>query len=204
MALALTALVTLAAGCGTAPSSRTYTVRSGDSFYGIASKTGTDPHKLAAYNGMTIRSYIFPGDVLKVPGGSTSGTRPKAPVTRPKAPSTSFGQRLANEGMKHVGKRYVYGTAGPNTFDCSGQVVYAYKKAGRSIPRYSSSMMAARATRVSKSKMRPGDLVFIYSPVSHVGIYIGNGKMVHASNRDTGVKVSSLSSYRAPWFAGRL
>lgn len=208
LAVGLFAVVTLAAGCSNAatPSAGTYTVRSGDSFSAISSRTGTDMHRLAAFNGMTINSFIHPGDVLKVPGSGsgTSTATPAKPKKKPAAPS-SFGQRLAFEAQRHVGKRYAWGATGPNTFDCSGLVVYSYAQAGRTVPRYSSKMMASRATRVAKSNMRPGDLVFVYSPVSHMGIYVGNNQIVHASNQRTGVKMSSLSSYsRVTWFAGRL
>ena len=105
--------------------------------------------------------------------------------------------------MKHVGKRYVWGATGPSTFDCSGLVVYARRQAGIETPRWASYMMAAKAKPVARKNMRPGDLVFFYTPVSHVGIYVGNNKFVHAQSAKTGVLVSSLSS-RSGWFAGRL
>ncbi|MCB1026650.1 MAG: LysM peptidoglycan-binding domain-containing C40 family peptidase [Microthrixaceae bacterium] len=210
-AAAFIALLMITTGCRevSPPSAQTYTVQAGDSFYRIASKTGTDPNELAAVNGMTLKSYIFPGDVLKLPsgatgsGGSSTPATSKPPTTTPPS-SSSFGQRMTNEALKHVGKPYVWGASGPNTFDCSGLIVYSYAKAGRTIPRYASWMMADRATRVSKSNMKVGDLVFFYSPVSHVGIYMGNDKFVHAANSRTGVVISTLSTYRAPWFAGRL
>ena len=216
---AAVALATLASGCGNAarPSSgsatrsltaSTVTVRSGDSFFAIGSRVGVDPYKLAAHNGMTIHSYIYPGDTLKVPGATRTSSGPKtttAPRTSSSASSSTKEQRIVKEAMKHVGKPYVWGAAGPNSFDCSGFVHYVMNRAGRSGYRSNSRGYAAMSKPVSKSKMRPGDLVFVYSPVSHVGIYIGNNKMVHASNRTDGVKVSNMSSYRnVTWFAGRL
>ena len=96
------------------------------------------------------------------------------------------------KALGKVGSPYRYGAAGPNAFDCSGLVNWAYKGAGKSLPR-SSSAISRIGTPVSKSALQPGDLVFFYKPVSHVGIYIGNGKIVHASNRKSPVKISDMS-----------
>ena len=70
---------------------------------------------------------------------------------------------------------------------------YAYSAAGVSLP-HSSSMQSRMGTPVSRSALRPGDLVFFYSPVSHVGMYIGNGQMVHASTSGKPVKVASIDA----------
>ena len=96
------------------------------------------------------------------------------------------------KALGKVGTPYRYGAAGPNAFDCSGLVNWAYKGSGKSLPR-SSSALSRIGTPVSKSALQPGDLVFFYKPVSHVGIYVGNGKIVHASNRKSPVKVSDMS-----------
>jgi peptidoglycan DL-endopeptidase CwlO len=106
----------------------------------------------------------------------------------PAAVRTSAMQRALGK----VGSPYRYGAAGPNAFDCSGLVNWAYKGSGKSLPR-SSSALSRIGTPVSKSALQPGDLVFFYKPVSHVGIYVGNGKIVHASNRKSPVKVSDMS-----------
>lgn len=82
-----------------------------------------------------------------------------------------------------VGKRYVLGSAGPSTFDCSGLTMRAYARAGYRLP-HSSGAQAARAYRVSRGAARPGDLVV--GP-GHVGIYMGGGKMIDAGNRRVGV-----------------
>lgn len=92
-----------------------------------------------------------------------------------------------------VGKRYVWGTSGPNTFDCSGLTSYAYRQAGIRITT-SSRGQASLGRHVAKSDLRPGDLVFYYSPISHVGIYIGGGKIVDAANPRKGVRITSLNS----------
>lgn len=94
--------------------------------------------------------------------------------------------------MSKLGSPYRWGATGPNAFDCSGLVSWAYKNAGITLPRTSRAMSRV-GTPVAKADLRPGDLVFFYKPVSHVGIYIGDGKIVHASNRKSPVKVSDMS-----------
>lgn len=108
--------------------------------------------------------------------------------------STNKGQKIADFAKSLVGKPYRYGSTGPNSFDCSGFVVYVYKNFGINLPR-TSQAQAYVGERVSRENLQPGDLVFsnTYSSLSHVGIYIGNGKFVHAANSDTGVAISSLN-----------
>ncbi|MAS56608.1 MAG: hypothetical protein CMJ44_18650 [Pimelobacter sp.] len=95
--------------------------------------------------------------------------------------------------MAQVGDAYVYGAAGPSAFDCSGLTMMAWAAAGVALP-HSSSAQYGSGTRVAASALRPGDLVFYYSPISHVGMYIGNGMIVHAANPSTGVQVTGLYS----------
>jgi cell wall-associated NlpC family hydrolase len=90
-----------------------------------------------------------------------------------------------------VGKSYVYGAAGPDSFDCSGLTSAAWQQAGVSLPRSSSAQHAA-GNKISESELQPGDLVFYYSPISHVGMYIGNGQIVNALNPGSGVQISGL------------
>ena len=96
--------------------------------------------------------------------------------------------------LTKVGKRYVWGTSGENTFDCSGLTSWAYRQVGVNITRSSRGQWSSVGKKVAKSDLRPGDLVFYYSPVSHVGLYIGNGKIVHAANPRRGVNITSLNS----------
>jgi cell wall-associated NlpC family hydrolase len=95
--------------------------------------------------------------------------------------------------MAQVGKAYSYGAAGPNAYDCSGLTMVAWSKAGVSLP-HSSSAQYSSGPHISESQLQPGDLVFYYSPISHVGMYIGNGQIVHAANPGTGVVTSPLHS----------
>ena len=90
-----------------------------------------------------------------------------------------------------VGKSYVWGAAGPDSFDCSGLTMAAWQQAGVSLPHNSGAQYAA-GQQISESELKPGDLVFYYSPISHVGIYVGDGQVVNALNPGSGVQVSGL------------
>jgi cell wall-associated NlpC family hydrolase len=95
--------------------------------------------------------------------------------------------------MAQRGKPYVWAASGPRSFDCSGLTSFAYKAAGVSLP-HSSRLQSQLGQPVSRDALQPGDLVFFYSPVSHVGIYIGNGQMVHAPTSGDVVKVAPIMS----------
>ncbi|MHA6623785.1 C40 family peptidase [Pseudonocardia sichuanensis] len=111
------------------------------------------------------------------------------------APAAAARSSAVQNAMGKLGSPYRYGATGPSSFDCSGLVKWAYDKAGVSLPRTSRAMSKV-GTPVSRDELRPGDLVFFYKPVSHVGIYIGDGKIVHASNRKSPVKVSDMSKMK--------
>ncbi len=91
-----------------------------------------------------------------------------------------------------LGDPYVYGAGGPNAFDCSGLTSYAWRAAGVSLP-HSSSAQYGSGPHVSRSNLQPGDLVFFYSPISHVGIYIGGGKMIDAPHPGLTVRITAIS-----------
>jgi len=93
--------------------------------------------------------------------------------------------------MAQIGKPYVYGAAGPNAFDCSGLTMAAWGAAGVGLS-HSSSAQYSQGTHVSPSQLQPGDLVFYYSPISHVGMYIGHGMIVNAENPSAGIRVAPL------------
>jgi cell wall-associated NlpC family hydrolase len=128
--------------------------------------------------------------------GDVAGTTVAA---APAAAATGAAQVAVDTALAQRGDMYLYGATGPDRFDCSGLTSYAYKAAGISIPR-TSKAQSTFGTPVAKANLQPGDLVFFYSPVSHVGMYIGNGQMVHASTAGKPVAVVSLDSM--PSYAG--
>lgn len=108
-------------------------------------------------------------------------------------PASGRAAAAVQYAMAQVGDAYVYGAMGENAFDCSGLTMRAWAQAGVSLP-HSSSAQYGSGPHIAASDLQPGDLVFYYSPISHVGIYIGNGMIVHAANPGTGVAVSGLYS----------
>lgn len=116
-------------------------------------------------------------------GGSAPGLR---------APGAAA-QTAIDAALSKLGKPYVYGNEGPNSFDCSGLTLWAYARGGVTLPR-TSGAQAGFGAAVSRSALQPGDLVFYGSPVHHVGIYLGDGKMVHAPTSGDVVKISPLQN----------
>lgn len=116
---------------------------------------------------------IPPGDMAP-PVGGHSGTVIQAALSR-------------------IGSPYSWGGSGPNAFDCSGLVMWAFQQAGISLP-HSSQALANGGQAVSRDQMQPGDLVTYYSDASHVAIYIGDGMMVHASTYGTPVRVAPVDN----------
>jgi peptidoglycan DL-endopeptidase CwlO len=95
--------------------------------------------------------------------------------------------------LAQVGDPYVWGATGPDGFDCSGLTSFAYGAAGVSLPHSSRAQSSMGRQLAPGEAMQPGDLVFFYSPISHVGLYIGNGMMVHARTFGQPVAVTSVN-----------
>jgi cell wall-associated NlpC family hydrolase len=113
-------------------------------------------------------------------------------------PASGGAQKAVQTALAQIGDPYVWGAGGPDSFDCSGLTSYAWASAGVSLP-HSSRAQSGVGTPVSRSQVRAGDLVFFYSPISHVGIAINNAQMVHASTYGVPVKIEDID--HAP-FAG--
>ncbi len=121
---------------------------------------------------------------------SATGGESAAPAAAPAAAS-GVAETVVATAMAQRGKPYVWAASGPGSFDCSGLTQYAFEAAGVSLP-HSSRMQSQMGAAVSRADLQPGDLVFFYSPVSHVGIYIGNDQMVHAPTSGDVVKVADI------------
>lgn len=121
-----------------------------------------------------------------------SQTGSQVPIPDPSHGVSSRAQSALNFALAQLGKPYIWGGTGPTGYDCSGLMMASWGKAGVSLPRTAAAQYAA-GTPVSTSDLQPGDLVFFYPGITHVGMYIGDGKFIHASSPRTGIKVSVLA-----------
>jgi len=108
-------------------------------------------------------------------------------------PASGRAADAVKTAFAQLGDPYAYGAAGPNAFDCSGLTMYSWAAAGVSLP-HSSSAQYSAVRHISVSDLQPGDLVFYYSPISHVGIYIGGGRIIDAPYPGLNVHISGLHS----------
>jgi len=146
---------------------------------------------------------------------AAAAQRPPRPMVIPRRtgpnPSTTptpavDGNRAATavaEAKRQLGKPYRWGGAGPDSFDCSGLTMWAWRAAGVSLPHYSGAQYS-ETTHIPLSELQPGDLVFFYRDLSHVGIYVGGGQMIHAPHAGEVVQYSSIYSEGSPIYAGRI
>ncbi|GAB2907422.1 C40 family peptidase [Nonomuraea fastidiosa] len=102
---------------------------------------------------------------------------------------------------KQIGDPYRYGATGPGSFDCSGLVQYAWRKAGVKLPRVASSQFARVRKKVSWRNLQPGDLMF-FNGLGHVGMYVGKGRMIHSPRTGERVRIDKLSGWRKASFVG--
>ena len=138
--------------------------------------------------------------VLADPGPPPPAPDPERPsdpavIAAPAPADVPGGQNevVVQAALTQLGKPYSWGATGPDAFDCSGLIQWAFLQTGRKLPR-SSQALADGGTPITQTDLRPGDIVTFYSDVSHAGIYIGEGMMVHASTFGTPVKVAPISS----------
>ncbi|MFI8687516.1 LysM peptidoglycan-binding domain-containing protein [Rossellomorea sp. NPDC077527] len=168
--------------------SSTYTVQSGDTLSHIALKYDVSVSSIKSWNGLTSDS-IYVGQKLTIKGTSVGSVAPASTVV--------------DIAKKYVGTPYAWGGTSPSGFDCSGFIYYVFNQAGQSIARTNTEGYYSKSSFVSSPKA--GDLVFFENTyktgISHMGIYVGNGEFIHAS--DSGVVISKLSNtYWNPKFVG--
>ncbi|QHE63348.1 LysM peptidoglycan-binding domain-containing protein [Rossellomorea vietnamensis] len=169
--------------------SSTYTVQSGDTLSHIAIRYDVSVSSIKSWNGLSSDT-IYVGQKLSINGTSDGGTQ---------TPSSN----VVDIAKKYVGTPYAWGGTSPSGFDCSGFIYYVFNQAGQSIARTNTEGYYSKSSFVSSPKA--GDLVFFENTykagISHMGIYVGNGEFIHAS--DSGVVVSKLSNtYWNPKFVG--
>ncbi|MGI5292545.1 C40 family peptidase [Nonomuraea polychroma] len=140
-----------------------------------------------------------------------AGTSTVKAVSAAKSAKSAKALRIARQKAKaqkavvaaknQIGDPYRYGATGPGAFDCSGLTQYAWKKAGVKIPRVAASQFAGIKRKVSWKNLQPGDLMF-FRGLGHVGMYVGNGKMLHSPRTGERVRIDKLSSWRKASFVG--
>lgn len=155
-----------------------------------------------SYNGKT--GYVSSDYMVTVK--DSAGSRGDSTVA---APDSSTAEQLISYAKQFLGTPYVWGGNGPNSFDCSGYTKYIFSHFGYTLNRTATDQLS-NGTAVSKSELKPGDLVFFKNsttskPVSHVGIYIGNSKFIHASTNTYAVEIDDMSSgyYSRAYVYGR-
>jgi cell wall-associated NlpC family hydrolase len=137
---------------------------------------------------------------------STTPIPQRLPVVKAKPVRTTqfhlpFGKRVVGFAKKLVGTRYVYGGSTPGAgFDCSGFVRYVYGHFGVTLP-HSSYAQFSLGRHVGRGSLRPGDLVF-FDGLGHVGMYVGNGRFIHAPHTGTRVRVETLAGWYSSRFSG--
>jgi peptidoglycan DL-endopeptidase CwlO len=132
--------------------------------------------------------------MLAMSSSSSSSSNTQVSRSLPRVhdvPASGRAEVAVQTALAQVGDPYVYGAAGPDAFDCSGLTMYSWHAAGVSLS-HSSSVQAGQGVAVSISDLMPGDLIFYYSPISHVAMYIGHGMIVHAPHPGENVQVVSM------------
>jgi peptidoglycan DL-endopeptidase CwlO len=134
-------------------------------------------------------------DRMEAASRPSQPSRPSSPPVSPPPSGGGSGSAAAAVAYARaqVGKPYCYGGTGPSCYDCSGLTMMAWQQAGVSLP-HSSSAQYNVGRRISAGELQPGDLIFYYSPISHVSIYIGGGQRISATHTGDYVRVQSLGS----------
>lgn len=165
--------------------------------------------------GVVVRSANLTTEkVIVVPKKETEETSKgdsskKSSLSRGGSMNSSLAKTSGNSSVvafasKFLGRPYVWGASGPRAFDCSGFTAYVYSNFGVYLDHYTGSQFGTGKS-VSRGNLSPGDLVFFntYGSISHVGIYMGDGRFIHAANERTGVTISNLDEgYYSARYAG--
>jgi peptidoglycan DL-endopeptidase LytE len=199
-------LIAAAIALSSAAHATSYTVQKGDTLYQVAQKNGLSLTRLMILN-PGISENIRPGQKINLgENASASTTKSSQPTVSARATSGRGSSSVVRVASRQIGSRYVWGASRPGAFDCSGFTKYVMKQMGVNLP-HSSRAQFAGGRAIARSGLQAGDLVFFTGPsgrgVGHVGVYIGNNRMVHSSTPSTGVITSSLSErYYASRYLG--
>ncbi|MGW5822624.1 C40 family peptidase, partial [Streptomyces noursei] len=109
-------------------------------------------------------------------------------------PASQRGAAALSAAQSKIGSPYVWGATGPSSFDCSGLTSWAYAQAGQSLPRTSQEQANAGSRIYSESGLKPGDLVLFYGDLHHIGLYAGNGTVLHAPKPGAAVRYESINN----------
>lgn len=173
-------------------SAATYTVKSGDTLSSIAKQYGTTYTDIMHLNGLQ-STFITIGQQINVSAKTTTASSTASKTVTPE----EIRLKAVSVAKNYLGVPYIFGGTAPSGFDCSGLIYYAFKKAGKSISRTSAAGYYNMATKVKSPQV--GDLVFFSNTykagVSHVGIYVGDNKMISAN----GAKVSITTIQTSYW-----
>lgn len=181
-----------------------YQVRKGDTLNAIAEAHKAEAGAIIEANALAAADLILVGQPLIIPGGRPAPRPTLKPTSAPLPPVADAGEATGSGGdiitiaARYLGYPYVYAGSSPSTgFDCSGFSQYVYGQAGRSISRTVAGQLSNGAP-VQRNELLPGDLVFFHNTfragLSHVGIYVGGGKFIHASSPSRGVCYDSLEA----------
>lgn len=191
---------------------RTLDARRGDIEGGIAQQDALIQRLERELSKPAVRKIVNQPGPVPVPnpgppgGGGGPSPKPSPPPQPPPPvppPPPSSGAAIAvRAAYSAIGVRYKWGGSNPKEgFDCSGLTMWSWAQAGVSLP-HSSAAQYAMLPHVSRNELKPGDLLFFYSPISHVAIYVGGNQMIHAKHPGTTVAKEAISSYYWAVYSG--
>lgn len=165
----------------------------GTTLYGDLTTAAVRAYQAGA--GLPVTGEVAGPEWSALQGRAGSATSPSTPPT-----TSTAGEVALAFAKEQLGDPYKFGAAGPDTWDCSGLTMKAWAAAGVRLP-HNSAQQYKIGTKVKKDDLQPGDLVFFYSGPSHVGLYVGDGTIVHAPR--PGKKVSYIKVSSMPWKGAR-